>query len=69
MDRIIKYTYYIYTLGCECCSDSYSTYDLYENGKLIEEDVHCGLCENEQELREELAHLLPFDVDPDSDWF
>lgn len=69
MGRLVRYSYYSYTLGCGCCSDSESTYDLYEDGKLAEEDIYCGLCENEQELREELAHLLPFDVDPDSNWF
>lgn len=67
--RTVRYDYRSWDMGCGCCSDSSSTYDVYEDGGLIQDDVSCGWCENEQELREELAHLLPFDVDPDSQWF
>ena len=69
MKRVIKYEYYSWTLGCECCSDSSSTYDMWEDGVLVDEDVWCKLCSDEQELREVLEHLLPFNVHPDSEWF
>lgn len=64
--RLIKYEYYSYTLGCECCSESSSTYDLWEDGELVGDVVDCPLCENEEDLRKHLAHLEPFDVHSDS---
>lgn len=69
MKRVIKYEYYSWDLGCGCCSDSASTYDMWEDGVLVEEDVWCGCASNEEELREILAHLEPFDVHPESEWF
>ena len=36
---------------------------------LIDEDVWCEWASNEEELREILAHLEPFDVHPESKWF
>lgn len=69
MKRLIKYTYYSYTLGCECCSDSHSTYDVYEDDKLVSEDNYIYVICCEQELREELSHLEPFDVHPDTEYF
>lgn len=69
MKRLIKYTYYSWVLGCECCSDSTSTYDMWEDGVLIQEDCFCEWAGNEEELREILSHLEPFQVHPDSKWF
>lgn len=66
--RVIRYEYNTFLLGCECCSDSESFYEQYEDFKLIDSDSLC-CCANEQELREYLAHLEPFEVDPDSRWF
>jgi hypothetical protein len=69
MKRLIEYTYNSWTESCGCCGDSSSTYSMWEDGKLIHEDDWCELCENEEELREALKHLEPFDVSADSYWF
>jgi hypothetical protein len=69
MKRLIEYTYSSWTEPCGCCSDSSSTYFMWEDGKLIHEDSWCKYCENEEELREALKHLEPFDVSADSYWF
>lgn len=69
MKRVIKYEYLCWDLGCGCCSDSYSSYDMWEDGILVEEDVWCEWASNEEELREILAHLEPFDVHYESKWF
>lgn len=69
MRRLIKYEYRYQDLGCGCCHDSSSTYDMWEDGVLVSEDVECKWASNEEDLREILEHLLPFDVDLDSQWF
>jgi hypothetical protein len=69
MKRVISYSYNIFDLGCGCCSESFSSYDVFEGGNLVGDDVSCPLMENEKELRKYLAHLEPFDVDSDSQWF
>ena len=69
MKRLISYSYRTFDLGCGCCSESFSTYDVFEDGKLVGDDVSCPVMENEEELRKYLAHLEPFDVDSDSQWF
>lgn len=69
MKRVITYRYDTWLEGCGCCSNSSSTYDVYEDGKYISEDNWCDLAQNEEDLRRILAHLEPFDVDPDSWWF
>lgn len=69
MKRLIKYEYLSWTEGCGCCSNSSSTYDVYEDDVLVSYDNWCEWISNEEELREELKHLLPFEVDPDSKWF
>ena len=69
MSRVIYYSYRTFDVGCGCCSDSSSTYDLFEDGKLVGDDLWCPVMENEQELRKYLAHLEPFDVDSNSEWF
>lgn len=69
MKRIIKYEYYSWTWTCGCCSHSSSSYCMYEDDILVDEDVWCEYASNEQELREVLAHLEPFDVHPDCEWF
>lgn len=69
MKRIITYNYDSWTEGCGCCSNSSSTYDVYEDGICVSYDNGCDLCTDEGELREILKHLEPFDIDPDSRWF
>lgn len=69
MTRTITYNYDSWTEGCGCCSNSSSTYDVYEGGICVSYDNWCYLCSNEADLREILSHLEPFDVDPDSRWF
>ena len=69
MKRVIEYRYHYWDLGCECCSDSSSSYCMYEDGVLVEEDAWCELCSDEEELKDVLKELLPFDVHPDSEWF
>ena len=69
MRRVISYGYTIFDLGCGCCSESFSSYDVFEDGKLVGDDVSCPVMENEEELRDYLAHLEPFDVDSDSQYF
>ena len=69
MNRVICYSYRTFDVGCGCRSDSSSTYDLFEDGKLVGDDLWCPVMENEEQLREYLAHLEPFDVDSNSEWF
>lgn len=69
MKRVIKYEYHSWTENCGCCSNSESSYCMYEDGVLVDEHVWSGYASNEQELREILAYLEPFDVDSDSEWF
>lgn len=69
VNRTIRYTYYSWDMGCGCCFDSSSTYDIWEDGVLKEEDVCCEWAEDEVELREILAHLEPFSVHQDCQWF
>lgn len=69
MKRIISYSYRTFDLGCGCCSDSSSTYDIFENGKMVGDDLWCPVMQNEEELRDYLTHLEPFDVDSDSQYF
>lgn len=69
MKRVIEYTYYSFMLGCDCCSDSTSSYDMWEDGDLVAEEVWCDWCENEEELREALEHLEPFEVSERSRWY
>mgnify|MGYP006878018198 FL=1 len=69
MKRVIRYTYYSWDLSCGCCSGAASTYDMWEDGRLVEKDVWCEYCSNEEELREALAHLEPFEVAEDCEWF
>ena len=70
MKRTITYRYDSWTEGCGCCSNSSSTYDMYEDGFCVLGDNWVELCEDEAELREKLAGLEPFEVDEDScRWF
>ena len=69
MKRVIEYTYRTFDLGCGCCSDSSSTYDVYEDGKLVNYDEECACCEDEQALRDMLSYLEPFEVSKDSIYF
>lgn len=69
MKRVIKYEYRYWDIGCGCCHDSSSTYDMWEDGVLVSEQVGCRCVSNEEALREVLAYLKPFDVHPDSQWF
>lgn len=69
MKRVITYYYDSWTEGCGCCSNSSSTYSIYEDGKLVSEDNWCDLCSNEEELRAALKHLEPFEINIDSWWF
>ena len=70
MKRVIEYRYDTWLEGCGCCSDSSSTYDLYEDGVCVSFDNWCAYCENEGELREALKNLEPFEIDEDNcRWF
>ena len=69
MRRMIMYRYDSWTESCGCCSNNSSTYDLYENGILVSEDNWCDLCADEDELREFLKHLEPFDINSNCEWF
>lgn len=69
MRRMITYRYYSWVENCGCCSDSSSTYDIHEDGICVSEDNWCDLCNNEEELREVLKALEPFDVNSNSEWF
>lgn len=69
MKRLIMYRYNSWTEGCGCCSNSLSVYEVYEDGVLIEDEVWCELFENEEDLREGLKHLEPFDVHSECEWF
>lgn len=69
MKRVIEYRYHSFLLGCDCCSDSESYYDLYEDGRCVEYDQWINLIENEEQLRKELSHLEPFEVSEDSEYF
>lgn len=69
MKRVIEYWYESWTEGCGCCSNSSSTYSMWEDGELVVEDNWCELAENEEELREYLRNLEPFEVSSNSRWF
>ncbi len=70
MKRVVLYEYNTFDLGCGCCSETYSEYSAYEDGKMTTNlPIPCKLCENEEELRKELAHLEPFEVDSESQYF
>lgn len=69
MKRVILYEYNTFDLGCGCCSDSFSAYDVFEDGVLVVDERSCHVLENEEQLREYLAHLEPFDVHPDTKYF
>lgn len=70
MNRVVFYECWTQPLGCGCCYETISEYSVYEDGKMTTNlPIACGLCENEEDLRKELAHLEPFDVDSDSQWF
>lgn len=67
--KVIEYQYRSWLEGCGCCSNSETYYDVYIDDKLVESEVYIGYIENEQELREELAHLEPFEVHLDTTYF
>lgn len=69
MKRVVLYQYNTFDLGCGCCSDSFSTYDVFEDGVLVVDDRSCRVLESEEQLREYLVHLEPFDVRPDTIYF
>lgn len=69
MRRLVKYEYFDYLLGCGCCSDASSTYTVWENGVITQDEVSCRYIEDEDDLREELSHLEPFDIHSGSRWF
>lgn len=69
MTRTIMYRYDSWIEGCGCCSNSPSTYDVYEDGVLVSEDNWCDLFCDEEDVRNGLKHLEPFHVDSNSRWF
>lgn len=69
MKRVVLYQYNTFDLGCGCCSDSFSTYDVFEEGVLVVDDQSCHVIESQEQLREYLVHLEPFDVHPDTKYF
>lgn len=69
MKRVIEYRYRSFLLGCGCCSDSESYYDVYEDDKCVACEQWITLIENEEQLRKELSHLEPFEVSEDSVYF
>ena len=69
MNREIYYQYRTFDMGCGCCSDSLSLYDIYEDGKCISWDNEVDICEDEHDLINALPHLKPFSVHPESKWF
>lgn len=68
MKRVICYTYRSYLLGCECCSDSDSYYDLYEDDELVGYEVNCPPIWDEEDLREHFKDLEPFDIHEDTQY-
>lgn len=69
MKRVIEYRYHSFILGCGCCSDSESYYDVYEDDKCVAYEQWITRIENEEQLRKELAHLELFEVSEDSVYF
>ena len=69
MKRLIEYRYTSWVEGCGCCSYSDTSYDMWEDGKLVRDEWPVELCENEGELREALKELEPFEVSEGSVWF
>lgn len=72
MTSEVRYSYQVNTLSCECCSDSYSSIEIWDNGEY--EEFECfTVIENENELRDYLAKVRPqfkdYTVDPESEWF
>lgn len=69
MKRIIEYRYDSWAEPCGCCSDSSSTYSIWEDGKLVEDDAWCQLIESEEELRERFSDKEPFEISQDTQYF
>lgn len=69
MKRVIEYRYDSWTLGCGCCSDSSSTYSMWEDGNLVVDDQWCEWIEDEQELREYFSEYEPFEVSSYTQYF
>jgi hypothetical protein len=69
MKRVIEYTYRTFDIGCGCCSDSSSEYDLFEDCQIISWGNQCGYCSDEKDLRSELSHLEPFEISKDSTYY
>lgn len=59
----IKYSYYVYNLGCECCDDYVSEIHIYDNRRTdgaYLSSFDCSLLCNEKELREYIHDMDSF---------
>jgi hypothetical protein len=69
LKRILEYRYDSWTKSCGCCSDSMSTYRMWEDGFLVVDDEYCELIENEDQLREVFKEQEPFEISEDTKYF
>lgn len=69
MQRVIKYEYYGWLENCGCCSDSSSSYTIYEDGVCTLREQRCNVVSNDEELRELLEWLEPFDIHTDTMYY
>lgn len=69
MKRLIEYQYNIVDQGCGCCHMGFSEYSMWEDGVLVTDDCSVEVCSDEEDLRNQLGYLEPFDVSLNSRWF
>jgi hypothetical protein len=70
MERLIEYQYRSYLEGCGCCSNSDSTYSVWEDGKLVVEDGWCPLMSSPEDLTDYFTvYNGDFEVHPDTNYF
>jgi hypothetical protein len=68
-NKIIEYSYRIVDMGCGCCQEGQSQYSVWEDGVPTVADEDCPIMSDEQDLRDYLSHLEPFDIDKDCEFF
>lgn len=68
-NRTVEYSYRIVNVGCGCCHEVQSQYSVWESEFPLVADEDCPVMSDEQDLRDYLSHLEPFDIDPNSVYF
>ncbi len=68
----IRYIHHSFRLGCECCSDSVTYIEMF-NEEFYEEIQCRALISNEDELKEYMKEyhpdILEYEIQDDCEWF